>query len=86
MFTYNLQLPMILERYFRGESTAYELSCQLLDLFSPYFDESLQEEEGLTGEFLAAAYEIQDGVMAEDAFRQAVGEFLKEVAALTPSE
>ena len=84
--TYNSQLPSVLEKYFRGESTLYELSNQLLDLFSPYYDESLKEEEGLTGEFLAAVYEVQDGVMAEGAFHKAVGEFLNELAALSPSE
>ena len=83
MLNHNSQLPVALGRYFRREATLFELTNQLLDLFRPYFDEAYEDEENLIGDFLAAAYEVQDGVMEEETFRQAIDGFLAEVAVPT---
>ena len=70
------ELPALLEAYLRKESALREMRNQLYLNLPILFPKSAEPERGLLSEILAGIYEVEDGVMPEETFRQAVQEFL----------
>ena len=70
------ELPALLEPYIRRESTLLEMRNQLYLNLPTLFPKSAEPERELLSEILAGIYEVEDGVMPEETFRQAIQEFL----------
>lgn len=77
-----------LRLFLHDELTVFELAGELLSLFPQYHDESLKEDLGLVGHFLAVVYEVQDGVTEEADLRRWIRKYLespdKYINALRP--
>ena len=72
------ELPALLEPYIRSESTLLEMRNQLYLNLPTLFPKSAEPERELLSEILAGIYEVEDGVMPEETFRQAIQEFLAQ--------
>ncbi len=73
-------IPVLNDRlrlFLYNELTVSELDGELLSLFPQYHDQSLKEELGLVGHFLAVVYEVQDGVTEEADLRRGIKKYLE---------
>ena len=70
------ELPALLEPYIRRESTLLEMRNQLYLNLQTIFPKSGEPERELLSEIFAGIYEVEDGVMPEETFRQILREFL----------
>ena len=70
------ELPALLEPYIRKESTLLEMRNQLYLNLPTLFPKSAEPERELLSEIFAGIYEVEDGVMAEETFRQILQGFL----------
>ena len=70
------ELPALLEPYIRKESALREMRNQLYLNLPTLFPKSAEPERELLSEILAGIYEVQDGVMPEETFRQILQGFL----------
>ena len=72
------ELRVPLESYLRNESPLLEMRNQLYLNLQTIFQESTEPERELLSVLLACIYEVEDGVMPEANFRQAIQEFLAQ--------
>ena len=72
------ELPALLEPYIRKESALREMRNQLYLNLPTLFPKSAEPERELLSEIFAGIYEVEDGVMPEETFRQAIQEFLAQ--------
>lgn len=72
------ELRVPLESYIRNESTLLEMRNQLYLNLQTIFPESAEPERELLSALLSGIYEVEDGVMPEATFRQAIQEFLAQ--------
>ena len=72
------ELRVPLESYLRNESTLMEMRNQLYLNLQTIFQESAEPERELLSALLSGLYEVEDGVMPEPTFRQALQEFLAQ--------
>ena len=70
------ELPALLEPYIRKESTLLEMRNQLYLNLPTLFPKSAEPERELLSEIFAGIYEVEDGVMPEETFRQILQDFL----------
>ena len=70
------ELPALLEPYLRKESALLEMRNQLYLNLPTIFPKSGDPERELLSEILAGIYEVEDGVMPEETFRQTLQGFL----------
>ena len=70
------ELPALLEPYLRKESALREMRNQLYLNLQTIFPKSGEPERELLSEILAGIYEVEDGVMPEETFRQILQGFL----------
>ena len=70
------ELPALLEPYIRRESTLLEMRNQLYLNLPTIFPKSGEPERELLSEIFAGIYEVEDGVMPEETFRQILQGFL----------
>ena len=70
------ELPALLEPYIRRESALLEMRNQLYLNLQIIFPKSGEPERELLSEIFAGIYEVEDGAMPEETFRQAIQEFL----------
>ena len=84
-------IPVLNDRlclFLRNKFTVSELEGELLSLLPQYLDDSLKEELGLVGHFLAFVYEVQDGVTEEADLRLGIQKYLetpeKYISSLRP--
>ena len=72
------ELRIPLESYLRNESPLLEMRNQLYLNLQTIFQESAEPERELLSALLSGIYEVEDGVMPEPTFRQALQEFLSQ--------
>ena len=72
------ELRALLESYIRQETALPEMRNQLYLNLQTIFPQSAEPERELLAEILAGIYEVEDGVRAEEAFRQILQGFLAE--------
>ena len=70
------ELPALLKPYIRKESTLREMRNQLYLNLPTLFPKSGEPERELLSEIFAGIYEVEDGVMPEETFRQILQGFL----------
>ena len=70
------ELPALLAPYIRRESTLLEMRNQLYLNLPTLFPKSAEPERELLSEIFAGIYEVEDGVMPEETFRQILQGFL----------
>ena len=71
-------LPALLEPYIRRESTLLEMRNQLYLNLPTLFPKSAEPERELLSEIFAGIYEVEDGFMPEETFRQILQGFLNK--------
>ena len=72
------ELRALLESCIRQETALPEMRNQLYRNLQTIFPQSAEPEREFLAEILAGIYEVQDGVMLEADFRQAIQEFLTQ--------
>lgn len=77
------ELATLLDPYLKSEVSLLEMRDQLYLNLQAFFSESTEDDMEMLSEVLACIYEVEDGVMPEDTFRQAVTQFIKEHSAST---
>ena len=71
------ELAKLLNPYLKGEVPLQEMRDKLYLQMQILFGESSQDDKEMLSELLACIYEVEDGVMAEEKFRQAVTQFIR---------
>ena len=77
------ELAKLLDPYLKGEVPLQEMRDKLYLQMQVLFGESSQDDKEMLSELLACIYEVEDEVMAEETFRQAVTQFIKSQSGFT---
>ena len=77
------ELAKLLDPYLKGEVPLQEMRDRFYLHLQVMFGESSQDDKEMLSELLACIYEVEDGVMAEETFRQAVTQFIRSHSGLT---
>ena len=84
MIKYSSELLSLLGSYIQQESTLHDLCDGLFPYLEMSVHDNARSDWEVSGEILACIYEVGDGVMQEEKFRNIIQEFLTDPPALRP--
>lgn len=84
MIKYSSELLLLLDSFIQDRLSLNDLCDRLFPYLELSVYEHARSDWEVAGEILACIYEVNDGVMQEEAFRDVIQEFLTDPPALRP--
>lgn len=78
MVNHYSDLSILIRAYALGELSLAEMRDQIYLCLQPFAATASEEDMELLSEVLACVFEVEDGIMPEETFRQALTQFIKE--------